>query len=120
MIIKLPSDGELNRRILIRLRTDVPNDDMGTDETYSVGLSRWAKKEPINSIAIRAGENTGEEPTDLFWVRWATGTKPEDFTLSHVIDFNGRRFRVLDSIDVGDLHLFTRITAKDLGAIDGT
>lgn len=119
MASKLPADGELNRRIHIRLRTDVPNDDMGTDEVYSAGIWRWAKKEPIRSIAIRAGENTGEEPTDLFWVRWASGTKPDDITLAHVIDFGGHRFRVLDTIDVDDLRQFTRITAKDLGVIDG-
>lgn len=117
MASKLPADGELNRRIHIRLRTDVPNASFGTDEVYSAGIWRWAKKEPIHSIAIRAGMNTDEAPTDLFWVRWATGTKPADFTASHVIDYAGRRYRVLDTIDVDDLHQFTRITAKDLGAI---
>lgn len=114
---KLPSAGELNRRILIRLQTDVPNAEFGVDQTYSTGIYRWAKKEPIHSIAIRAGVNTDEAPTDLFWVRWGTGTKPTDFTGAHVIDFGGRRYRVLDSIDVDDKHQFTRITAKDLGAI---
>jgi head-tail adaptor len=113
----LPEAGELNRRIQLRLRTDVPNASFGVDETYDVGISRWAKKEPVRSLAIRAGQNTGEEPTDLFWVRWGTGTKPTDLTSSHVIDFKGRRYRVLDSIDVDDLNRFTRITAKDLGPI---
>lgn len=114
---RLPADGDLNRRILIRLRTDVPNAQYGVDETFDAGLPRWAKKEPVHSLALRAGQNTGEEPTDLFWVRWATGTKPTDLTSAHVIDYAGRRYRVMDSIDVDDLHTFTRITAKDLGAI---
>ena len=117
MAAKLPALGELNRRIQIRIRTDVPNASFGVDETYDVGIPRWAKREPIHSLAIRAGQNTGEEPTDLFWVRWGTGTKPTDFTSSHVIDFAGRRYRLLDSIDVDDQHRFTRITAKDLGPI---
>jgi head-tail adaptor len=117
MAANLPAIGELNCRIQIRLRTDVPNASFGIDETYDVGIPRWAKKEPIHSLAIRSGQNTGEEPTDLFWVRWGTGTKPTDFTSSHVIDFAGRRYRLLDSIDVDDQHRFTRITAKDLGPI---
>lgn len=114
---RMPEDGELNRRIQIRTRTDVPNASFGVDEVYDTGIPRWAKKEPIHSLAIRAGQNTGEEPTDLFWVRWGSGTKPTDLTSAHVIDYAGRRYRLLDSIDVDDAHRFTRITAKDLGPI---
>jgi hypothetical protein len=117
MAVTLPGAGELNRRILIRLQTDVANASFGVDQTYSSGLPLWAKKEPIHSIAIRAGMNTDEAPTDLFWVRYGTGTKPADLTTSHVIDLAGRRYRVLDTIDVDDRHVFTRISAKDLGAI---
>lgn len=117
MATKLPTADDLNRRIQIRLQTDVPNAQFGTDQTFTTGILRWAKKEPIHSIAMRAGMNTDEAPTDLFWVRWATGTKPADFTGAHVIDYAGRRYRVLDTIDVADLHQFTRITAKDLGSI---
>lgn len=112
-----PKPSDLNRRIWLRIRTDVPNASFGVDETYDVGLPRWAKKEPIRSLAIRAGQNTGEEPTDFFWVRWGTGTKPTDLTSSHVIDHAGRRYRVMDSIDIDDQNRFTRITAKDLGPI---
>lgn len=117
MAAVLPTSGDLNRRIQIRLRVDVPNAQMGIDETYSAGIARWAKKEPIHSIAIRSGNNTDEKPTDLFWVRWGTDTKPADFTQSHVIEHAGRRYRVLDALDVDDLRRFTRLTAKDLGAI---
>lgn len=117
MAVDLPRAADLNRRINIRLQTDVPNASFGVDQTFDAGLPRWAKKEPIHSLALRDGANTGEAPTDLFWVRWGTGTKPADLTASHVIDFDGRRYRVLDTIDVDDLHQFTRISAKDLGAI---
>jgi len=117
MAITLPSAGDLSRRIHIRLQTDVPNAQFGVDQTYSAGFWRWAKKEPIHSLALRAGMNTGEQPTDLFWVRWGTNTKPTDFTAAHVIEHDGRRFRVLDSIDVDDCHEFTRIGAKDLGPV---
>ena len=113
----LPRAGQLNRRILIRLQTDVPNAAFGVDQTFSAGLARWAKKEPIHSLAMRAGMNTDEAPSDLFWVRWGTGTKPTDITSAHVIDYAGRRYRVVDTIDVDDRHEFTRISAKDLGAI---
>lgn len=114
---RLPDSGELTRRILIRQQTDVPNGAFGLDQTFSVGLERWAKREPIHGLAIRAGMTTSEVPTDLFWVRYGAGTTPEEITQVHVIDWNGRRYRVLDAINIGDAQRFTRITTKDLGAI---
>lgn len=113
----LPRSGELNRRITIRKWADVPNGTFGITQTFDKGIVRWAKREPVHGLAIRAGMQTGEIPTDLFWVRYGTGTKPEDITLGHVVEWNGHRYRVLDTINVEDKQQFTRITTKDLGAI---
>lgn len=114
---RLPDTGELQRRITIRRRTDAPNAAFGTDATYDAGITRWAKREPVHGLAIRLGAQTGEAPTDLWWVRYGVGTRPEDFTADNVIDWNGRRFRVIDAINVNDAQRFTRITTKDLGVI---
>lgn len=109
--------GQLNRRILIRLWSDMPNVAFGIDQTFDAGITRWARREPVHGIALRAGMQTGEVPTDLFWVRHGTGTQPEDITAAHVIEWNGRRYRVMDAIDVDGAGVFTRISTKDLGAI---
>jgi head-tail adaptor len=114
---QLPGAGCLNRRILCRLWSDVPNGAFGLDQTFDAGVSRWAKVEPIHSLTLRADVNTGEAPTHLVWVRYGTGSKPEDFTASHVIEWRGRRYRVVDSINVDGLDRFTRLSVKDLGAI---
>lgn len=111
------SIGSLNRRIQLRLWADVPNAAFGVDQTFDAGRALWARKEPIHGLTMRAGMATGEVPTDLFWVRWGQGTKPADVTVSHVIEYLGRRYRVLDAIDINDEHRFTRISAKDLGVI---
>lgn len=116
MASRLPSTGELNRRVLVRQQTDAPGAGFGITQSFSAGMTRWAKKEPVRSLEMRAGVNTGEMPTDLFWFRWGTGTKPEDFTTSHVLDHDGKRYRVLDSIDVEDARRFVRVSAKYLGA----
>lgn len=113
----LPSPGELNRRVSIRLWSDTPNGAFGLDQSFGTPVDRWAKKEPVHSLAIRAGMQTGEQPTDLFWVRLGPGTRPEDFTLAHVIEMAGRRYRVIDAIDVNGAGVFTRVSTKDLGAI---
>lgn len=109
--------GQLNRRITLRLWSDVPNAAFGLDQTFDAGITRWAKVEPVHGLAIRAGMQTGETPTHLFFVRYGAGTKPEEVTASHVVEWQGRRYRVLDTINVEDKNEYTRITAKDLGAI---
>lgn len=117
-MMREPGAGELSRRITLRLQTDVPNAGFGLDPTYDAGAELWAKHEPVHSLAIRAGMQTGEAPTDMFWVRRATAlTRPEDITAAHVIDWDGQRYRVLEAIDVNGARRFTRITVKQLGAI---
>lgn len=113
----IPEAGELQRRIKIRVWSDVPNGAFGVDQAFDAGIDRWAKVEPIYGIAIRAGMNTGEVPTHLFWVRYGPDTQPEDFNASQVIEWRGRRYRVLDAINVANADRFTRISAKDIGAI---
>lgn len=115
--MSLPSPGELNRRIAILPWSDVPNVAFGIDQTFGSPLLRWSKVEPVHSLNIRAGMQTGEVPTHLFWVRFGAGTKPADITASHVIDYAGRRYRVLGTLNVDDADVYTRIEAKDLGAI---
>jgi head-tail adaptor len=116
-LIAWPDTGELVRRIILRRWSDVPNGAFGVDPAFDLGIQRWAKVEPVQGISIRADLQTGEVPTHLFWVRYAPGTKPEEIDASHVIDWNGRRYRVIDAINVEDGQRFTRITTKELGVI---
>lgn len=111
----LPTTEHLNRRIVLRLVTEVPNTAFGLDAAPDAGRPLWAKVEPVYGLAIRAGMQTGEVPTHLFYVRYMEGTRPEDITTSHEILWNRRRYRVLDSINVDDAQRFTRISAKFLG-----
>lgn len=112
----LPGAGELKRRVLLRVWSDVPNAAFGLDQAFDAGRLLWAKVEPIAGLTLRAGMNTGELPTHLFWVRSATGTQPQDINASHVIEWQGRRYRCLDAIHVADTQRYTRISVKDLGA----
>lgn len=116
-VISWPDSGELVRRIQIRLWSDVPNGAFGVDPVFDVGITRWAKVEPQQGLAIRADMQTGEVATHDFWVRYGPGTRPNDITSSHVIELAGRRYRVLDTIDVDDAQRFTRISTKELGVI---
>ena len=119
--LTLPDTGELNRRILIRRWLDAPNATFGLDQTFDAGIARWAKCEPIRapgSIATRMGVAVTEAPTHYFWVRFGRDTPAEYFSLDRVIEYRGRRFRILDAHNFQDADRFVRITTKDLGAFD--
>jgi hypothetical protein len=112
-----PRSGEMIERVTIKLWSDVPNGAFGLDQNFDAGVSCFAKREPVHGLAIRAGAQTGEVPTDLFWVRGRDMTWPEQITAGHVVEWRARRYRVLDAISVGQMRRFTRITAMDLGVI---
>lgn len=116
MAIRNLRAGELDHRVAILALTESPNAGFGVDAAYGTPLNRWAKHEPIHGLAMRADAQTGEAPTDLFWVRASSGTQPYDIGATHVIEWRGRRYRVVDTIFDGLRKEFTRIAVKDLGA----
>lgn len=115
--IDWPEAGELNRRVTIRRWTDTANAAFGIDQAFDAGIDRWAKMQPVSGAAFWGSKQTGEEITHRFWLRWGTGTKPEEITGQHVIDYQNRRYRVMRSSDLGNAQRFTMIECKDLGAI---
>lgn len=113
----IPAVGELNRRVAIRRWVDVPNAAFAVDATFDAGITRWAKIEPIHSLSLRLGVQTGEVPTHLVWVLYGERSRPEDITIEHVIETRGVRYRVLGAHDVLDRRRFTRIEVKALAPI---
>lgn len=51
----LPDPGELNKRVLIRLRVDMPADNFGVEPQYPVTFRTWAK-------VIQTSATTGRKP----------------------------------------------------------
>lgn len=114
-----PESGELNRRVLLRRWTSQPNFEMGLTETFDAGVSRWAKIKPVSGSAFYGSPQTDETPTHRIWIKYATGSKPEDITQQHVIDHPAanQRFRVLRAMDVGGAQRYTLLDVKLLGLI---
>jgi len=119
VVVKWPDAGELVRRVTIRRWTDTANAGFGIDQTFDIGIQRWAKIEPVVGVAYWGAKQIGEEITHRIWVRYGTGTKPEDITGQHVIDhqLGNRRYRVIRTTNAGDAQRYTMIECKDLGAI---
>lgn len=110
--------GELNRLGKVKAWADQPNIMLSLDQTFGAGLDRWMKVDPIRGLSVRAGEQVGEQPTHFIWMRYSQQVRAELITETHVVEVNGRRFRVIDAINVGDAREFVRVTAKDIGAIE--
>lgn len=51
----LPDPGELNKRVLIRQRVDMPADNFGVEPQYPVAFRAWAK-------VIQTSATTGRKP----------------------------------------------------------
>lgn len=117
--IRYPSAGDLNRRVTIKTWTDAASTGFAIDQTFDAGINRWAKLEPMIGVANRDGQQVGEEITHRIWVRWGAGTRPEDLTVQHVVDYpnKNRRYRVVRAVNPKDTQLFTMIECKDIGAI---
>ena len=111
---------EAERHVLARALRRTLTLDSHTAGFSLARQSLWlgdAEVDPVHGLAIRAGAQTGEVPTHLFWLRYGPGTRPEDITASHVIEWQNRRYRVLDALDANNAQRFTRVSAKDLGVI---
>lgn len=109
--------GEFNRRGSVRVWTDQPNIMLGLDQTFDAGLGRWMKVDPIRGLAVRAGEQVGEQPTHFIWMFYGAQIRAELITETHVIEVNGRRYRVIDAINIEDGRQYVRVTTKDIGPI---
>lgn len=73
MAMREPGAGELNRRILLRKRSDFPIDDAGIDSAFSDQKPRWAKITPIGTAVYTAGVQTDSKVTHQITLRYLPG-----------------------------------------------
>ena len=69
-----PDPGELNKRVLIRLRVDMPADNFGVEPQYPVTFRTWAKVIQTSATHLagnRAG--TGDAITHYITIRYPPG-----------------------------------------------
>ena len=115
-----PQTGELNRRVVIRNWEDRPNAAFGIDQVFDAGVERWAAIKPVVGVAYWGAKQIDEETTHRIWLRWGTGSKPEDITGQHVIDHpaENKRYRVIRATAAGDARQFTMVEVKEIGKVD--
>lgn len=119
--INWPDTGEMTRRIVIKLWEDQPDlYTFGLTADYSEPLTCWAKVQPVAGVLYWANQQIDNDITHIFYVRYYAKTKPEAIDGRHVIEWNGRRYRVKRTTNMEDAQRFTMIETTDLGAITAT
>jgi SPP1 family predicted phage head-tail adaptor len=118
-VARWPDTGELIRRVTIRRWTDTANVGYGIDHNFDAGITRWAKIQPVFGVAYIAAQQIGEDITHRIWLRYGPGTRTDEITVQHVIDYSqgNRRYRVVRATNSMDAQMFTMVECKDLGAI---
>lgn len=108
-----PGAGELDRRITVRLCTDVPADDMGLNAVFTEPKQRWARIEPVGTATYAAGVQTDNKVTHRITLRFLAG-----ITESHEVLHGKTVYRVRRSADMNGSHRFTLLDVEALGQTD--
>jgi SPP1 family predicted phage head-tail adaptor len=104
--------GELNRRIRIQRRTDVPAADMGLDSVLTLPRDRWAKIEPVGTAVYANGVQTDRKITHRVFVRYL-----QDITEADEIVSEGWTYAVLRVAAMNGGRRFTVIEVEELGVV---
>ena len=112
MAIREPASGELNRRVLIRLRTDRPAGEAGVDSAFSGEVWRWAKIEPVGTAVFVGGIQTDIKVTHRITFRILDG-----MTEDHEVVHGRKVYRAKRVADLNGSGRFTMLEVELIGAI---
>lgn len=110
--ISSPGAGDLNKRVLIRLRQDVPLGLAGIVAEHPVAFTRWASLKPVGTAAWAASVQTEERVTHRCVVRWVDG-----ITTSHELVYRGRVYRVRRCAELRGARRFLVMEVEELGDV---
>lgn len=107
-----PGAGELDRRITIRLRADVPAEGADLEPVFTQPRHRWAKIRAAGTAVYTDSVQTDNKITHRVWVRLLDGV-----TTSHEVVASGVIYRVKGIAPWGAGKRFTLIEVEELGQL---
>lgn len=109
--LRNPPSQKLNKRVLIRLRKDLPVGASGVDVQHSEPRERWARIQPVGTATYTETAQTDTAITHRIWLR-----KIEGVTDSHEIEHltSGRVYRVQRLADLDGGNAYTIIEVEQL------
>lgn len=108
----LPDPGDLDKRVRIRQRVDMPADDFGVEPVFPVSFPAWARIVQTSATTYQETAQTDNAITHYITIRWRSGIT-KDFEVVHddlvfrvqrARDLNSkRRFLLLECTELGEL-----------------
>lgn len=115
--MEFPCTCELNRRIKLRKQTDIPAMGGTVTNNYADMADVWAKHEPVGNAIYFGTKQVGESVTDRFIFRRSDIANERTVTSSHIVEYNGQRYRVKRATDVKGAKKFTMLEVENLGNV---
>ena len=113
--MRLPSAGELNRRVTFHLIQTVPVGDSDVEHQETTNVTTWGKVEVVGGSTYWESVSIEEAVTHRIWVRAVPDrTRPQDLRHLTEVEVEGIRFRVRRTTDVDNLHRFTMMECEEL------
>lgn len=110
MALREPGAGELNRRVRVRRRSDLPADNVGLDSVFSDDKQRWAMIVPAGTGVYVDGVQTDNKFTHWITLRFLKGV-----TNDHEVVHGSTIYRIKRSADMNGTHRFTLLQVEELG-----
>ncbi|WP_252716924.1 head-tail adaptor protein [Herbaspirillum sp. B65] len=101
--------GELNRRVQIRHRQDLPLADAELAHEFGAGRHRWAKIEPVGAATYAGSVQIDEKVTHRIFLRRIDG-----ITSDHEIMHGDQVYRVRRSMAMNGAPRFTMLEVEEL------
>jgi SPP1 family predicted phage head-tail adaptor len=105
----LPDPGELNRRITLRRRADVPADDFDVESTYTEKFDVWAKVAQPGAAAYQGSVQTENIVTHYFTIRFR-----HEITADHEVVYYGQVYRIRRIRDLNSQRRFLLLECEEL------
>lgn len=112
MAITEPGAGDLNRRVTLRRRADLPAADGSLVSEFSEEKKRWARIEPVGTAIYSGSVQADDKITHRITLRHL-GIVPIDFEVVH----GDVVYRVKRAADMNGGHRFTLLEVEELGLI---
>lgn len=107
---QFPEPGELNRRILVRRRNEVPTEDFGSEPQYTDIRHLWAKVRQVSPTVMHASVQTERAVTHYFTVRYRSG-----ITVDDEVVYSGMLYAIKRARDLNSARRFLLLECEELG-----
>lgn len=114
-MLQEPRTGDLNRRLVIKRRQDMPAMGGGVTPSYTTVATVWAKVEPVGGALFFGTKQVGEEVTDRVFIRRTSPLTERTITGEHECECDGQRYRVRRASAVNGGKRFVMLEVENIG-----